>query len=71
MDKYIGKMLDDRYEIIELIGSGGMANGGKSLENITWGRLFAKGIHSLAELAFHGTPKKSTADTVRIFEVFP
>ena len=26
MDKYIGKMLDDRYEIIELIGSGGMAN---------------------------------------------
>ena len=26
MDKYIGKMLDNRYEIIELIGSGGMAN---------------------------------------------
>ena len=26
MDKYIGKMLDGRYEIIELIGSGGMAN---------------------------------------------
>ena len=26
MDKYIGKMLDDRYEIIELIGAGGMAN---------------------------------------------
>lgn len=26
MDKYIGKMLDDRYEIIEQIGSGGMAN---------------------------------------------
>ena len=25
-DKYIGKILDDRYEIIELIGSGGMAN---------------------------------------------
>ena len=26
MDKYIGKMLDNRYEIIELISSGGMAN---------------------------------------------
>ena len=26
MDKYIGKMLDNRYEINELIGSGGMAN---------------------------------------------
>ncbi len=26
MDQYIGKMLDDRYEIIELIGNGGMAN---------------------------------------------
>lgn len=26
MDQYIGKMLNDRYEILELIGSGGMAN---------------------------------------------
>ena len=26
MDQYIGKMLDNRYEILELIGSGGMAN---------------------------------------------
>ena len=26
MDQYIGKMLDDRYEILEIIGSGGMAN---------------------------------------------
>ncbi len=26
MDQYIGKMLDKRYEILELIGSGGMAN---------------------------------------------
>ncbi len=26
MDQYIGKLLDNRYEIIELIGSGGMAN---------------------------------------------
>ena len=26
MDKNIGKMLDNRYELIELIGSGGMAN---------------------------------------------
>ena len=26
MEQYIGKMLDDRYEILELIGSGGMAN---------------------------------------------
>ena len=26
MDQYIGKMLDDRYEILELFGSGGMAN---------------------------------------------
>ena len=25
-DKYIGKILDDRYEILELIGTGGMAN---------------------------------------------
>ena len=26
MDQYIGNMLDDRYEILELIGTGGMAN---------------------------------------------
>ena len=26
MDQYIGKMLDNRYELLELIGSGGMAN---------------------------------------------
>ena len=25
MDRYIGRMLDDRYEILEIIGSGGMA----------------------------------------------
>ena len=25
MDKYIGKFLDDRYEILELVGVGGMA----------------------------------------------
>ena len=26
MDRYIGKLLDNRYEILEKIGSGGMAN---------------------------------------------
>ena len=25
MDKYIGQLLDDRYEILEVIGIGGMA----------------------------------------------
>ena len=25
MDHYIGRLLDDRYEILELIGTGGMA----------------------------------------------
>ena len=25
MDRYIGRMLDDRYEILEVIGTGGMA----------------------------------------------
>ena len=26
MDQYIGKLLDNRYEILERIGTGGMAN---------------------------------------------
>ena len=26
MDRYIGKLLDNRYEILEKIGSGGMAD---------------------------------------------
>jgi len=30
-DKYIGTMLDDRYEILEIIGTGGMANVYKAL----------------------------------------
>ena len=25
MDKYIGRLLDNRYEILEVIGTGGMA----------------------------------------------
>ena len=25
MNRYIGQMLDDRYEILEVIGSGGMS----------------------------------------------
>ena len=25
MDRYIGRMLDDRYEILEILGTGGMA----------------------------------------------
>ena len=34
MDKYIGKLLDNRYQIQQLIGLGGMANVYKAYDKI-------------------------------------
>lgn len=42
MDKYLGKKLDGRYEIQELIGSGGMANVYKALDHLNGGTVAVK-----------------------------
>ena len=42
MDQYIGKMLDNRYEILERIGMGGMGTSdGMPAANLAW-LLFAQ-----------------------------
>ncbi len=42
MDKYLGKRLDGRYEIQELIGSGGMANVYKALDHLNGNTVAVK-----------------------------
>ena len=42
MDNYIGKIVDNRYEILSLIGVGGMANVYKAIDKQTGRQVAVK-----------------------------
>ena len=54
MDQYIGKLLDNRYEILELVGTGGMA------------KVYKARCHRLLEIALsRGAPDNVTVVLVK------
>ena len=61
MDKYIGRKLDGRYEIRELIGVGGMANVYKAFD-VLENRIVEQGyLPEPRKKAFEGAPRASSA----------
>lgn len=62
MDRYIGKLLDNRYEILEKIGSGGMADVYKArchrLNRLVAIKILKEDLSQDAEFRRRSTPNR-------------